>query len=74
GEGNVFSGVEGDKRDKLHALLEISKTLDDKIVDVLLGIAGKASQDQTGFIQGFSEAAGQPQEPQSQTPETYFLP
>lgn len=74
GEGNVFSGVEGDKRDKLHALLEISKTLDDKIVDVLLGIAGKASQDQTGFIQGFSEAAGQPAETNPQTTETYFLP
>lgn len=56
GDGNVFSGLEGDRRDKLHALVEISKTLDDNIVDVLLGIAGKASADPEGFIQGIQEA------------------
>ncbi len=53
---SVFAGIEGERRDKLQALLEISKTLPDQLVDVMLGIAGKASQDPSGFLTGIREA------------------
>lgn len=72
GEGSVFSGVDGDKRDKLHALVEIGKTLDEPIVDVLLGIAGKASADPAGFIQGLQEASALPQAPTEETPKIFI--
>ncbi len=71
GDGNLLSGVEGDKRDKLHALLEIGKTLDENMVDVLLGIAGKASADPEGFFQGLQEASALPEEQPLKSP---FIP
>jgi hypothetical protein len=72
GEGNLLAGLDEEKRTKLHALIEISKSLDDSVIESLLKIAGAAYNDPAGFMQGLQEANAQPEAHQVENPKIFI--